>query len=288
VTRAGRREAAVFTPTLSAPGPEEAAGIGHAGDAAAHGEGDAQFVGHLPHPGFPGAAVLQRGGDVEEDELVRALGVVAAGQLRRVPEVTELLELDALHDAALFHVQAGDDAFGGHQSPPASAARVRGLSSRMKPSRRALPLMAPTMPGTFDSGSRSASSLMPPEACTWKPWLGHPGGGLDARSRQGSVPAHVGHEGPVEAEVFQGLEDLRGGMTAGGLPAMGDDAVPLEVEGGDDVVAGQALEGGGLLHGEGAHHRVEAQVQDLLDGGAVAQPSPHLEADLRELRREGP
>ena len=51
-----------------------------------------------------------RRGDVEEDELVRALGVVARGQLDRIAGVAQVDEVDALHDAALVDVEARDHA----------------------------------------------------------------------------------------------------------------------------------------------------------------------------------
>jgi len=47
--------------------------------------------------------------DVEEAELVGALGVVAGRHLDRVAGVGQVQELDALHYAARLHVEAGDD-----------------------------------------------------------------------------------------------------------------------------------------------------------------------------------
>ena len=63
-----------------------------------------------------------RGGDVEEDELVGALGVVARGELDRVAGVAEVDEVDALDHAAVVHVEAGDDALESTAAGPASAA----------------------------------------------------------------------------------------------------------------------------------------------------------------------
>ena len=57
---------------------------------------------------------LVRGGDVEEDQLVGALGVVALGQLDRVAGVAQVDEVGALDDAAGVDVEAGDDALQGH------------------------------------------------------------------------------------------------------------------------------------------------------------------------------
>ena len=50
--------------------------------------------------------------DVEEGQLVGALGVVGPGQLDRVAGVAELLEVDALDHPAAVDVEARDDADG--------------------------------------------------------------------------------------------------------------------------------------------------------------------------------
>ena len=52
---------------------------------------------------------LVAGRDVEEDELVGALGVVAGGLLHRVARVAQRLEVDAFHHPAAGDVEAGDD-----------------------------------------------------------------------------------------------------------------------------------------------------------------------------------
>ena len=59
-----------------------------------------------------GEAVFDRRRDVEHDEFVDAFVVVAGGQRRRVAGVAEPLEVDALHDAAVANVEAGDEAPG--------------------------------------------------------------------------------------------------------------------------------------------------------------------------------
>ena len=58
--------------------------------------------------------LLVRRRDVEEDELVGALGVVAGGELDRVAGVAEVDEVGALDDAAAIDVEAGDDALEDH------------------------------------------------------------------------------------------------------------------------------------------------------------------------------
>ena len=62
-------------------------------------------------------ATLVRGGDVEEDELVGALGVVARRELHGVAGVTQVDEVDTLHHPPVAHVEAGDDALHVHPSP---------------------------------------------------------------------------------------------------------------------------------------------------------------------------
>jgi hypothetical protein len=54
------------------------------------------------------------GGDVEEGQFVGALLVVAAGDFNRVAGIAQLGEVDALDDATVGHIQAGDDAFCEH------------------------------------------------------------------------------------------------------------------------------------------------------------------------------
>ena len=70
--------------------------------------------------------------DVEEDELVGALGRIALGEGGRVALVNEVFEADALDDATVGHIEAWDHAPAKHQ-----AARTRStkLASRRRPSR---------------------------------------------------------------------------------------------------------------------------------------------------------
>ena len=61
-------------------------------------------------------ALVARRGDVEEDELVGALGVVALGELDGIAGVADVDEVRALDDAAGVDVEAGDDALEVHSS----------------------------------------------------------------------------------------------------------------------------------------------------------------------------
>ena len=73
---------------------------------------------------------LERGGDVEDDDLVDALAVVARGKRRRIAGVAQALEVDALDDLAVAHVETGDDAFRQHVSVVPS--RTASQLSRMR------------------------------------------------------------------------------------------------------------------------------------------------------------
>ena len=68
-----------------------------------------------------GVARIGRGGDVEKDELVRALIVVETSQLNRVAGVAEFEKLNTLDDAAVRHIEARNDAPG---EPVAAHARA--------------------------------------------------------------------------------------------------------------------------------------------------------------------
>src|SRR5690606_16506790 len=97
---------------LVGAGIEQVADVLHGAHAAAHGQRNEHLAGHALHGVQGGGAVVDTGGDVQEGDLVGALLVVAAGDLHRVAGVADVLELDALHHAAVVHVEAGNDAFG--------------------------------------------------------------------------------------------------------------------------------------------------------------------------------
>ena len=133
VMSSGRSTAAVFTDTLSAP---------------TRSRRRASSTERMPPPIVNGmktcsatrlaistivSRALGRGGDVEEHELVGALGVVAGGQLHGVAGIDEVDEVHALHDAARVDVEARDDPGGPHRR--ASAARRRPRPRRRGPRR---------------------------------------------------------------------------------------------------------------------------------------------------------
>ena len=55
------------------------------------------------------SALVGARGDVEEDQLVGALGVVARRLLHRIARVAQRLEVHAFHHPAAGDVEAGDD-----------------------------------------------------------------------------------------------------------------------------------------------------------------------------------
>ena len=59
-------------------------------------------------------AVIARGGNVQEDDLVRTLAVVGARQLHRIARIAQAHKVDALNHTAVLDVQTGNHAFGKH------------------------------------------------------------------------------------------------------------------------------------------------------------------------------
>ena len=92
--------------------PERGAGVGHRADAAADRERDEDGLGHPAHHLQRGLPGLGAGGDVEEDQLVGAIGVVARGLLDGVAGVAQRLEVHALHHPPAGDIETGNDAPG--------------------------------------------------------------------------------------------------------------------------------------------------------------------------------
>ena len=130
-TRVGSATAAVLSETLSAPARRTSRISLDAAHAAADRERDEGPSRGPLDDVEERAASLRRGGDVEEDELVGALGRVALGELGRIALVDEVDEAGALDDPAVGHVEAGDDATAQHQAARTSATK---LTSRRRPS----------------------------------------------------------------------------------------------------------------------------------------------------------
>ena len=87
---------------------QQAFDVSERADAAADGQRHPQRPGGaLDHPDL-GAALLGRRSDVEEDDLVGTLLLVAERALHRVPHAPQGRKADALDHAPVGHVQAGD------------------------------------------------------------------------------------------------------------------------------------------------------------------------------------
>ena len=92
----------------------------------ADGQRDEDLFGGAPHDVVGRRALVDGRGDVEEGELVGALREVLARELDRIAHVAEVLEVDALDDAAGGDVEARDDAADeAHQSLAAWIAVTR-------------------------------------------------------------------------------------------------------------------------------------------------------------------
>ena len=91
-------------------GFEQRADVFDAPHAAADGKRHETALGGPDHHVEDGAALLVARGDVEEAELVGARLVIGCRGLDRIAGVFKVDEIDALDDAALFHVETGDEA----------------------------------------------------------------------------------------------------------------------------------------------------------------------------------
>ena len=94
---------------LVGAGEQQAANVFGSADAAADGERQEDALSGAGDDVEDGVALLVAGGDVEKGKLVGAGGVIKRGLLDRIAGVTQGDEVDALDDAAVLHVEAGND-----------------------------------------------------------------------------------------------------------------------------------------------------------------------------------
>src|SRR3712207_6117666 len=134
-------------------GAQQPVDVGHRAHPAADGERDEHALRGPADDIVGGLAVAGAGGDVEEGELVGALGVVDPGHLHRVAGVAQVDEVDALDDPAGVDVQARDDAHRERHATPSRTASAsistsiagssRPLTSTMAVAGRILPKASP-------------------------------------------------------------------------------------------------------------------------------------------------
>jgi hypothetical protein len=77
-------------------------------------------------------AVLVAGGDVEEAQLVGAGLVIDLRLFHRIARITQAHKVDALHDASVLHIEAGNDPNLQHQAP--SRRRANAAARSIRPS----------------------------------------------------------------------------------------------------------------------------------------------------------
>ena len=156
----GSRTAAEFTATLSAPARSSSWASSSRRTPPPDGERDEHLLGRARDHVERRGTALERGGDVEEDELVAAFPVVVRGELDRVAGVAQLLEAGALHHATRVDVEAGHDALReGHGRPLITWESFRLFSYS------ALPVTTASHPMSWRRQTSSASRT-PPLAMT--------------------------------------------------------------------------------------------------------------------------
>ena len=129
---------------LVGAGVEHRLGVGDRADPAPDHERDEDVVGGPAGELGDRVAPLVRRRDVEEDELVGALAVVALGELDRVARVAQADEVRPLDDPPRVHVEARDHALEGHRADlRARAARARGPRPRRRARRPRAPACRP-------------------------------------------------------------------------------------------------------------------------------------------------
>ncbi len=113
---------------LVGTGQQQRADILDPAHPAAHRERHETLLGGAADHVIERVAPLMAGRDVEEAELVGAGCIIDPRLLDRVARIPEIDEIDALDDAAILHVEAGDDAHLEHQadSPSSSASAAAG------------------------------------------------------------------------------------------------------------------------------------------------------------------
>src|SRR5262249_36964528 len=106
-------------------GRQDAAEVVHVGDTAADGKGDEDLLSDAGSKVKKQTPLLVRGGDVQEDQVGRPPSVVGGGERDRIASIAQALEVDALDDAALLHIETGDNPAGQHGNPHCNTLEYR-------------------------------------------------------------------------------------------------------------------------------------------------------------------
>jgi hypothetical protein len=110
----GARDGGGVESDLVGAGIEESSSIGERANTSADGEGYEEFTGgatdgiEQDRPGFAG------GGDVKQDNFVGSGLGMTMRKFGRIAGIDQVDELNALYDATVSYVEAGDDALGQH------------------------------------------------------------------------------------------------------------------------------------------------------------------------------
>ena len=119
---------------LVGAGEQQRADVVQRAHAAAHRQRHEADIRRAPHDVEQDGALLMARGDVEEAELVRARRVIEHRLLDRIARIAQIDEIDALDDAPVLHVEAGNDADFQHASSPLEGGSMGlGRAQRAKP-----------------------------------------------------------------------------------------------------------------------------------------------------------
>ena len=159
-TRARSFDGSRVDADLVGTGAQHPPGVLQRADPAADRERDEDLLGGAVDDIEHRVPRLARCGDVEEHQLVGALGVVAGGQLDRIAGVAQVHEVGALDNPTVGDVEARDDPGHDHCNAPTASATLKRCSYRARPT------MIPCSPSIAASARTSSSEETPPLAIT--------------------------------------------------------------------------------------------------------------------------
>jgi hypothetical protein len=99
---------------LVGAGVEESGGVGERAHATTDGEGHEEFACGSFDGVEQDGALFVCGGDIEEHDFVGARGGVPVREFGGIAGIDEIDELNALDDASVGDIEAGEDALGQH------------------------------------------------------------------------------------------------------------------------------------------------------------------------------